>query len=375
MADISITRSTISNSLTNIINSLLPNNSELFNNVVASEYINPDQYVTNLYYSSTTTFPTYTVTPIVIGAPFKSSYGAIYKPWKGMPFAFIFDWFPGLVMVNGWTIELIMQMSIYYEFHQQEGILPFCLNLPGQDRIDWESCKDYSHTGISSWQINKTSNKYPTKWLGLYFEENLGTNHNYNGENHFTYWLNKWNEGYIPKICIYGIIDNNGIPEFNSGSATDDITLTILNESIPGQLENVHIDAYSAGTNCGSLRKDWQIIATEEVTTFLSSGNVILPTGQMSATTIQYSTAITSATTINYATGVIPLPHPGQKIIKIDPNTGATWISFDGGINWYIEDTITLTLKGPYTEPYWGMYNKIILPGGSPYWENPWSNI
>jgi len=376
------------NTFGNVLAPLISTNVPLYNSNEANQYINPDQYVQQ-FSDPTGAFPIHKHTILTIGAPIRPSYGAIYQPWRNQPFAFVFDWFPGLVMVNNWPIEIIMHFSLYNQLHQNEGILPFCLNKPGLDRIDWDSCKDYSHSNISAWQINKTTNKYPTKWLGIYFKENLGVNHNYNGQEKFEYWLNQWhNGGLIPKICVFGVFDSTGTAEFNAGSATDDIKLTIVNEDIPKTIENVHIDVYNAGVNCGSIRKDWQITVTEEVT-IQSTGPTIAPiptgstgslpevswpTGAVLITAIPEPTAITMTTTIHYPTGVLPLPNPGQKIIKIDPNSGASWVSYDGGITWYVEDPYSHQMNGPFSEPYWGMYNLATPPAGSPYWLNPWAD-
>lgn len=376
-------RTTYTDQLNNLIKPLLHNNVNLFNIDISKQSINVAQYVQTLN-SQLTTFPTSETTTIKINSTIKSSVGALYKQWKCQPFAFVFDWFPGLVMVNGWPIEIIMQMSIYHEFQQMEGILPFCQNISELDKLYWDGCKDYSHIDTSSWQINKTSLSYPANWLGLYFEENKGLTHNYEGKNHLAYWIEKWNDGYIPKICVYGLFDCNGIPIFNSKSATDDIYLTISNSDLPRFLENVHIDAYSFGENCQAIIKDFKIIVTEEVTETIIEEDVLpinviggsilpetsWPNGQMDSTATSHTT-ITMPTTINYQVGVLPLPFPGEKFIKINPNSGASWISFDKGVTWYVGELNTSSLSGPFPEPYWGSFVKIDTDPDNPYWVNP----
>ena len=337
-------RSDYSNIINNVLNPLLPIGVNLFNSNIAIQYPNINQYSQTLI-NSTSAYPQSKITNIKIGAPIKTMNGAIYKQWSCQPFAFVFDWFPGLVMINGWSIEILMQMSLNSQFHQIEGILPFCLNKPNTDQLDWDSCLSYSHQNISSWQINKPGLNYPANWLGTYFKENLGINHNYEGQEHLAYWLTQWkNNGLIPKICIFGLYDCDGNAIFNPYSATDEITLSILNEYIPNQIENVHIDAYTLGVDCLAVLKPYEISLSEEYTI---NNNLL-------------------ATTINYLPGVLPLPYAGQYTLKINPDSGTTWSSYNGGETWYYDHVGDL--QGPYDVPYWGNYSKIILPDGTWYW-------
>lgn len=342
-------RSSYTDKLNNIIKPLLHTNVELFNIDVAKNYIDKQAYVDTLN-QQLTNFPdsentTLTLAPLVV-----ENNGAVYKHWKCQPFALVFDWFPGLTKINGWPIEVILQMSIYSDLHQAEGILPFCSNVSLEDSVYWDGCKTYSKSGIATWQINKSSVKYPANWLGIYFSENAGASHNYEGKDKLEYWIEKWNSGYIPKICIFGLIDCNGTPIFNPKSATDEIQITIANESIPQVIQNFHYDAYSSCLTCPAVKRYIKVAVSEEI---LQDNDSYLPT------------------TLNYSSGELPLPFPGQHVIKINQDTETTWLSFDNSKTWYIYVSSNNYFDGPYSSPYNGNFTKDDSDPDNVIWINP----
>lgn len=218
-----------------------------------------DPYLANTFtgYLETLRTTGLNTTTMTISPPLEDA--SKYRPWAGKPFAVVFDWFDGLLEVNNVPVEILLQFSIQHELHSLLGIQPFCANTPSVNAIEWTKCKQYSPAQLS-WEINTLSLPYPSQWMGLYFTENTYASNQTGIENKLTYWMRQWTQNNkIPKICVFGFIDSNGLPKFNLHSNTDSISLTVESNKMPSSYNNFFVDFSPISGSCTQTRKSWTV--------------------------------------------------------------------------------------------------------------------